>query len=114
MRFSPDYIDVLRKQWIVLYGKPEPVDLDHWNRHIAYLKSVVPKEKLVFFDVREGWEPLCKALRKEAPDVPFPQVNDGRAIEELARKMSMKGLERWAAILGTVGVGVLGVWLAWS
>lgn len=29
-----------------------------WERHLAFLKEHVPPEKLVFFDVRDGWEPL--------------------------------------------------------
>ena len=79
---------------------------------MEYLKRVVPKEKLVFFDVRDGWEPLCKVLRKEVPDVPFPRINDSRAIDELTRRMVLKGLGRWAMILGTIGAGVIGYWYA--
>lgn len=29
-----------------------------WERHLAFLKEHVPPENLVFFDVRDGWEPL--------------------------------------------------------
>jgi hypothetical protein len=29
-----------------------------WERHLAFLKEHVPPEKLVFFDVRDGWKPL--------------------------------------------------------
>jgi hypothetical protein len=110
MRYFPDLVNVLRKQWVTLYGKADPVDMDHWNRHIEYLKRVVPAEKLVFFDVREGWEPLCRALGKEVPDVPFPRINDSKAIDELAQKMIVKGLVRWAGILGTAGVALVGYW----
>ena len=38
-----------------------------------------PKEKLLTFDVREGWEPLCKFLGQPVPDVPFPNSNAGTA-----------------------------------
>lgn len=70
------------------------------------LKAVVPPERLFFFSVKEGWEPLCKALGKEIPDVPFPNINDGKAIDALAVRMVKKGLLRWALILATIGVGV--------
>jgi hypothetical protein len=73
------------------------------------LKRVVPAEKLVFFDVREGWEPLCRALGKEVPDVEFPRINDSRAIEELARSMVLRGLGRWAVGVGIVGISLV-VW----
>lgn len=36
-----------------------------------------PKEKLLTFDVRDGWEPLCKFLDKPVPDMPFPNSNAG-------------------------------------
>jgi len=28
------------------------------------------------YHVSEGWEPLCKFLGKDVPDVPFPNVNN--------------------------------------
>ncbi|KAH7371102.1 P-loop containing nucleoside triphosphate hydrolase protein [Pyrenochaeta sp. MPI-SDFR-AT-0127] len=110
MRYFPDYINVLRKQWVSLYGRPEPADLTHWNGHVEYLKRVVPENRLVFFDVRDGWEPLCKALGKDIPDVPFPRINDSAAIDDLAKEMIMKGLKSWVAIFAAVGVGAMAIW----
>ena len=40
------------------------------------VKEVVPSERLLIFNVKEGWEPLCKFLNLPIPKVPFPQVND--------------------------------------
>ncbi|KAF2629146.1 hypothetical protein BU25DRAFT_409616 [Macroventuria anomochaeta] len=109
MRHFPAYIDVLRKQWIVLYGQPEPATREHWDRHMAYLKRTVPEDRLVFFDVKDGWEPLCKVLGRDVPGVEFPRINDGKAIEELTMKFIVKGLVRWGAVLLTAGVGVASV-----
>ena len=39
MRYFPTYIDVLRKQWVHLYGKPEPADRQHWERHMALFEA---------------------------------------------------------------------------
>jgi hypothetical protein len=36
----------------------------------------VPKEKLLIFEVKDGWEPLCKFLNVPVPAEPFPKVND--------------------------------------
>lgn len=112
MRHFSTYIDLLRKQWVELYGKPEPATTEHWDRHIEYLKRVVPEGRLVFFDVKEGWKPLCKVLRKEVPDVDFPRINDGRAIEELTKRFIVKGLVSWGVAILTVAVGVGSVWYA--
>ena len=95
-----DYINVLREIWMMLYGEREPPTRVTYNRHIAWLKEVVPEDRLVFFDVKDGWEPLCKALGKEIPDgIPFPRINDGEAIDRFAKKHVQRGLVRWALIL---------------
>ncbi len=46
-----------------------------FNDHIEDVKKTVPKDKLLVFSVKEGWEPLCEFLNVEAPDVPFPHLN---------------------------------------
>ncbi|OAL02871.1 hypothetical protein IQ06DRAFT_367417 [Phaeosphaeriaceae sp. SRC1lsM3a] len=110
MRWFPDYVNALRRQWVTLYGRPEPATRHHWDEHVKYLERVVPKERLVWFDVREGWEPLCTALGKEVPDMEFPRINDGKAIEEMAKRMVTRGLMRWGVVVGSIGVAVVGWW----
>lgn len=107
MRYFVDYITALRPQWVHLYQESEPVSTKSYNRHMEYLKRVVPGDKLVFFNVKEGWEPLYKALGKEVPDVPFPRINDGEAIDRLAKTMVTKGLLRWLMIFATFGAVVV-------
>lgn len=38
--------------------------------------QMVPPERLLVFEPKDGWEPLCKFLGKPVPDQPFPHVND--------------------------------------
>ncbi len=46
-------------------------------RHIEEVKQYVPAEKLLVYNVKEGWEPLCAFLEVEAPaEKPFPHDND--------------------------------------
>ena len=53
--------------------------------HIEEVKAFVPEDKLLVFDVKEGWEPLCKFLDVPVPDgKPFPRVNDS---EEFKKRM---------------------------
>merc|ERR1711970_1198385 len=54
-----------------------------FNSHIDEVKSVVPKDQLLIFDVKEGWEPLCTFLDRPVPDIPFPKVNDRRQLHLL-------------------------------
>lgn len=109
LRYFVDYINVLREAWIKLYGEREPLTRLTYDRHIAWLKRTVPEDRLVFFDVKDGWEPLCKALGKEVPNgIPFPRINDGQAIDAFAKKYIQRGLVRWAWILAA-GVTVMAV-----
>jgi hypothetical protein len=48
-----------------------------FNQHIEAVKQRVPAEKLLVYNVKEGWEPLCRFLGVEIPtDKPFPHLND--------------------------------------
>jgi Sulfotransferase domain len=46
-------------------------------RHIQEVKQYVPAEKLLVYEVKEGWEPLCAFLGVAVPTgKPFPHDND--------------------------------------
>ncbi len=81
-----------------------------YDYHMEYLQRVVPKGKLHIVEVKDGWEPLCKALGKPIPDVPFPRINDAKATEDFFKSLVMKGLIAWAQIFA-VAVILLGVGL---
>jgi len=49
--------------------------IDVYHRHNATVQRVVPAERLLVYDVAEGWEPLCRFLGVPAPDGPMPRVN---------------------------------------
>ncbi|CAE7680263.1 unnamed protein product [Symbiodinium necroappetens] len=54
---------------------------------IEKVKETVPPERLLVFDVKEGWEPLCKFLEVPVPDEPFPNVNDKDEIKASFKKL---------------------------
>ena len=56
-----------------------------FNDHIAEVKRTVPAEKLLVYEVKEGWEPLCAFLEVSVPDKPFPRLNDSAAFNRQAR-----------------------------
>jgi hypothetical protein len=47
--------------------------MDRWNKSVI---DGVPSERLLVWDPKEGWEPLCEFLDVPVPDQPLPQVND--------------------------------------
>lgn len=50
--------------------------LNLYNQWVEEVKKTVPPEKLLVFEAREGWEPLCNFLSVPAPTVPYPKGND--------------------------------------
>ena len=50
--------------------------LKKFEQHIQEVTDEVPAHRLLKFDVKEGWEPLCEFLSVEIPDEPFPSENN--------------------------------------
>ena len=46
-----------------------------YEAHNAGVIRDVPPERLLVFNVAEGWEPLCRFLGVPVPETPFPRVN---------------------------------------
>lgn len=49
--------------------------IDYFNRRNAEIIDTVPPEKLLVYDVKQGWEPLCQFLGVAVPGAEFPRVN---------------------------------------
>jgi len=48
-----------------------------YNQWIEEVKATVPKERLLIFNVKQGWKPLCDFLEVPVPaNKPYPHVND--------------------------------------
>jgi Sulfotransferase domain len=50
--------------------------IEVFERHNEEVKRRVPGDRLLVYDVKAGWEPLCQFLGVEVPDEPFPRTND--------------------------------------
>lgn len=46
-----------------------------FHRREAEVRATVPADRLLVFDVADGWEPLCAFLGRPVPDEPFPNRN---------------------------------------
>ena len=49
--------------------------IDFFHRHTEQVKATIPAERLLVWDVAQGWEPLCAFLGVEVPDGPLPHQN---------------------------------------
>ncbi|MEM7032173.1 MAG: sulfotransferase family protein [Chloroflexota bacterium] len=52
--------------------------IQSFNKYNAIVQQTVPEDRLLVFEVKDGWEPLCAFLGCDVPqDVPFPHLNSG-------------------------------------
>src|SRR5206468_11095804 len=56
-----------------------------FERHNAAVRSAVPPERLLVYEVGEGWQRLCQFLGVPVPTAPFPRVNSR---EEMQRRLA--------------------------
>jgi hypothetical protein len=50
--------------------------------HNAQVQREIPAERLLVFEVAQGWEPLCEFLGVPVPETPFPRLNDSVAFND--------------------------------
>jgi hypothetical protein len=65
--------------------------IEVFNRHNEDVRRKVPAERLVVHEVKEGWQPLAEMLGVEAPDTPFPRLNDKEAFREMVGLPALAG-----------------------
>lgn len=80
--------------------------IQRFNEWITEVKGNVPAERLLVFDVKEGWEPLCRFLGNPIPDKPFPRINQ--------RKMTLSiyAGSIMLAAAAVISLAALVIWLA--
>jgi Sulfotransferase domain len=82
--------------------------IEVFERHNEEVKRHVPPERLLVYEVKEGWGPLCEFLDVPEPDEPFPRLNDTAQMQRGMK--SMKALTvavRVALALSVVAALVL-------
>ena len=103
--FSPRWIEYLRSvevgKFIQLnvnaYLQDRMHDKNHlmkrFKEHIEEVQNTIPASRLLVFEVKQGWRPLCEFLERPEPDADFPNVNDSAATKELLNKIITEGFE---------------------
>ncbi|KIY03871.1 uncharacterized protein Z520_00562 [Fonsecaea multimorphosa CBS 102226] len=92
------------------HNHPHP---GQYEEHMEYVKRVVPPERLWFYDIKEGWGPLCKILDCDVPNVPFPRVNDAEATDRIIKTQIQRGIMAWTGAGAAVVVVGMSLWRAW-
>jgi Sulfotransferase domain len=61
--------------------------IEVFRRHNQEVRDTIDPGRLLVFDVREGWAPLCRFLEVPIPDEPFPRLNDTASTQAIIRRM---------------------------
>ena len=63
------------------FGEPSALAeaMVRWNEEV---KATVPPERLIVWEPKDGWEPLCEALGVPVPDEPLPHAFDTETFRE--------------------------------
>ena len=76
-------------------------DMEHaigvFTEHNDAVRRAIPADRLLEFEVRQGWAPLCHFLGVPVPDEPFPQVNDRATFAREMRPHAAGGADEPAA-----------------
>jgi len=63
--------------------------IEVFNRHNETVQRVIPKERLLVYDLAQGWAPLCGFLGVPVPDTPLPKANTTEAFQsEMAGRIA--------------------------
>jgi Sulfotransferase domain len=68
---------------------------ESWNQGV---RDTVPSDRLLEFNVIEGWKPLCDFLGQAVPDEPFPHLNDTQSFLDMVQKGAHMTGEKVAAL----------------
>jgi hypothetical protein len=72
---------------------------NRWNEEV---RERIPAERLLVYEVKEGWEPLCDFSRGGgAGDKPFPRLNDAETFRKMIRRRTALA---FAAVIGGVSL----------
>ncbi|MDP7545673.1 MAG: sulfotransferase [Alphaproteobacteria bacterium] len=55
-----------------------------YRQNIKEVRQALPPERLLVFDVAQGWSPLCEFLGLPVPDAAFPRTNSTSEFQERA------------------------------
>ena len=70
---------------------------DHFRRHTEEVKATIAPERLLIYEVGEGWDRLCAFLGVRVPDEPYPTENSTAEFQARVRAQAEAARERQQA-----------------
>jgi hypothetical protein len=91
-----------------------------YEKHYEKIREMVPPERLLEFNLKDGWIPLCEFLGKEVPadwvgrEHEFPHVNDAEAMRKKIIEQQVKMLKKAGRVIApwlVAGAAIASLWL---
>ena len=76
-----------------------------WNQSVI---DYVPKDRLLVYRVKDGWDPLCEFLELPKPDIPFFHKNKTKNMGHMSRFIAFMFI---ISILGIIGAIIFLIYL---
>lgn len=76
---------------------PEPSE-QLYHAHSKWVKSIVPKDRLLVFKCQDGWAPLCEFLGRQRPNT-FPHGNEAGHLRYYKRMALALGIFLWLLVI---------------
>lgn len=73
---------LIKLGWQGMFGgrfEDKDYAIEVFNKHNQAVQDDVPRERLLVWEPTQGWGPLAAFLGVEAPDEPFPRLNDNES-----------------------------------
>lgn len=74
--------------------------MQRFEEHTEAVKASIAPDRLLVFEVSQGWEPLCEFLDLPVPEGEFPNVNDTAAVQALLRTVMQNGFQETLGYTG--------------
>ncbi|GAA4902088.1 sulfotransferase [Streptomonospora salina] len=83
----------MRLLWTSLFGQCDRVPdegeaVAAFERHRAAVVEAGPAERLLVYELGQGWGPLCAFVGAGEPETPFPHLNDTEAMHGVTADMA--------------------------
>lgn len=63
-----------------------------YERNTAEVQAAFGRDRLLTYNIGDGWEPLCRYLGKPVPEAPYPRTNSAKEFNEtFAKPRSVEG-----------------------
>lgn len=84
---TAQFNEMFTKMWKTVLGDLEYKDkagcVAAYDAYVAKVRDTAPADRLIEWEAREGWEPLCAKLGIDVPDQPFPYINTTAQFQEM-------------------------------